>query len=128
KGHSPIVVSHRGVGRKLTGAFHEETVFGPVPGKQNVYTGKKSVAGLTPDHLRLPRAESHEEAIDRLAQRYLQRRVESDVRKARKRAKTVVESRAFRPRLVDPPPEKSGIVRDVEVRRVLRDLINKKLI
>jgi CRISPR-associated endonuclease Csn1 len=122
-----IVVSHRPVGRRLTGAFHEDTLFGPVPGDGTLFTGKKRVADLTPKHLRLPRPESPVEAIDRLSIRYLRRRVESDVRQARKRARAAVESPAFVPRVVDPPPEKSGLVRDLALRRVLRNEIDRRL-
>jgi hypothetical protein len=53
--------------------------------------------------------------------------LEKDVRKARKRAKTLVESPAFVAKIVDPPPEKSGLVRDVALRRILRDQIERRL-
>lgn len=122
-----IVVAHRPVGRKLTGRFHEETLFGPVPGNDTLYTGTKKIDGLTPNHLRLPREETKTEAIDRLSFRYMRKGLETDIRKARRRAKLIVESTGFSPRIVDPPPEKSGLVRDVGLRRILRDEINKRL-
>jgi hypothetical protein len=75
----------------------------------------------------LPRLESKEAAIERLAKRYVKREIEADLKKARKRAKSIVESTAFKPKLIDPPPEKTGLVRDLELRRVLREEINKRL-
>ncbi|MEX1095974.1 MAG: type II CRISPR RNA-guided endonuclease Cas9 [Planctomycetales bacterium] len=123
----PFIVSHRPIGRKLGGAFHEETLFGPVPDDETLFTGKKKVADLTPAHLRMPRPETDKEAVDRLADEYVKSAVERDIRKARKRAKAIIESPGFSRRRVDPPPEKSGIVRDPELRRVLRQEIDKRL-
>jgi CRISPR-associated endonuclease Csn1 len=122
-----IVVAHRPVGRKLTGAFHEETLFGPVPGDETLYTGTKKTAEFSPNHLRLPRPETSSEAINRLSLRFHSHGLEADISKARKRAKSIVESPGFVPRLVDPPPGKSGIVRDLALRRILRDEISRRL-
>ncbi len=116
-------VCHRPVKRKLIGALHEETLFGPVlDASGNLtgnYTAKKSVLALDPNHLRLPRAETKNEAIDRLAERRRRDKGISE-REARKWAKALVESPAWSPKIVDPPPGKSGIVRDPALRRRLR--------
>ena len=64
-------ICHRPVKRKLIGALHEETLFGPVldadGGLSGNYTAKKSVLALTPNHLRMPRPETEKEAVERAA-------------------------------------------------------------
>lgn len=116
-------ICHRPVKRKLIGALHEETLFGPVLDKAGnltgAYTAKKSVLSLDPNHLRLPRPETEKEAVERLAAR---RRCTHGVseREARKWARAVVSSPGYHPAIIDPPPGKSGIVRDATLRRRLR--------
>lgn len=116
-------VAHRPVKRKLIGALHEETLFGPVLDRAGNltenFTAKKSIYALDPNHLRMPRLESPKQAIERLAARRMAEKG-VDARAARKWAKGVVESDAFKPVTVDPPPGKSGIVRDVALRARLR--------
>jgi CRISPR-associated endonuclease Csn1 len=120
---SVVPVCHRPVKRKLIGALHEETLFGPVlDAAGNLtgnYTAKKSVLNLDPNHLRLPRLETQAEAIDRLATRRMQDK-DIDEKSAKKWARELVKSAAFTPRMIDPPPGKSGIVRDADLRRRLR--------
>ncbi|MCL4220732.1 MAG: HNH endonuclease [Phycisphaerales bacterium] len=118
-----LPVCHRPVKRKLIGALHEETLFGPVldagGNLTGNYTAKKSVLSLDPNHLRQPRQESEKEAIDRLtACRMKGKGV--DERTARKWAREMVKSPAYTPAIIDPPPGKSGIVRDAALRRRLR--------
>lgn len=119
-------ICHRHVKRKLVGALHEETLFGPVlDGAGNPtdnYTAKKNVVALDPNHLRMPRPESTAEAVERLARRRLQR-YGIDPRAAAKWARSVVASKGYRPAIVDPPPGKSGIVRDVALRARLRQCL-----
>ena len=121
-------VCHRPAKRKLIGALHEESLFGPVLDRAGNltenYTAKKSVLALDPNHLRLPRPETQKEAIDRLAAR---RRREKgvDEKAARKWARELVSSDAYTPAIVDPPPGKSGIVRDVALRRRLRECLEE---
>lgn len=94
-------VCHRPVKRKLIGAMHEETLFGPVPGKSGLYTGTKGILSLSPNHLRVP------EGWDELSAKY-------------RRAKTPAARNAIGRELAameDPPPGKPGLVRD----RTLRD-------
>lgn len=120
-------VSHRAVKRKLIGALHEETLFGPVldcSGKlTGLFTAKKSVLSLDPNHLRMPRQETRDEAIDRLAARGGRERG-LDERAARKWARSVVASAGYKPMIVDPPPGKSGLVRDVALRARLRECLS----
>jgi hypothetical protein len=114
------------VKRKLIGALHEETLFGPVLDEQGNltgnYTAKKNVLGLDPNHLRLPRKETEKEAIERLTSRR-QRQKGIDGKSARKWAREFVASKAYTPAEIDPSPGKSGIVRDPGMRRRLRQCI-----
>lgn len=50
-----IIVSHRPVKRRLVGAFHKETMYGPVPGDPTTYTSRIPVAELKPGYLKLSR-------------------------------------------------------------------------
>lgn len=121
-------ICHRPVKRKLIGALHEETLFGPVLDRAGnltgYYTAKKSVLALDRNHLRMPRPETEREAIERLAARR-QRDKSIDERAARKWARAVVSSPGYKPAIVDPPPGKSGIVRDVALRARLRECIEE---
>lgn len=125
-GPAERAICHRPVKRKLIGALHEETLFGPVLDRAgnltDNYTAKKSALSLDPNHLRMPRSETQKEAFERLAAR---RRRESgaDERAANKWARQVVASAGYTPAIVDPPPGKSGIVRDVALRSRLRECL-----
>ncbi len=119
----PLVVSHRPAGRRILGALHEETLFGPVPGLEKTYVGRKSVLQLTPNHLRMPVPESKQDSIKRLATEYLERGLFKSRGEAKAAATRQVESASFTPPLVDPPPGKSGLVRDRDLRRRLRECI-----
>ena len=121
-------VCHRPVKRKLIGALHEETLFGPVLDRAGNltedYTAKKGMLALTPNHLRPPRPEMEKEAVERLAARRM-REKDVDERTARKWARAVVGSPAYTPAIVDPPPGKSGIVRDRGLRMRLRTCLEE---
>lgn len=105
-------VCHRPVKRKLIGALHEETLFGPVLDKDgnltDNYTAKKTVLALTPNHLRMP------EGWDHLSAKLDDRSVPESSKR---------QIRAQLASMQDPPPGKSGIVRD----RAVRDRIRKCL-
>jgi CRISPR-associated endonuclease Csn1 len=125
-GNGPRPVCHRPVKRKLVGALHEATLLGPVVNGAGEltdrYTARKSVFQLEPKHLRLPRPETEAEAIARLTVE--RRRSEKSAKQtARKWASEFVRSPAYRAAMVEPAPEKSGIVRDLSLRRRLRDCI-----
>jgi CRISPR-associated endonuclease Csn1 len=104
----PLVVSHRPVKRKVLGALHEETAFGPVRGSTTLFTNRIRAERLTPNHLRVP------DAWDDLSEKLDDQNLSNAQEKA---------ARKERLSLPDPPPAKSGIVRD----RVLRDRIRKCL-
>lgn len=121
-------IAHRPVKRKLIGALHEGTLFGPVldgEGKlTRNYTAKKSVLkDLAPNHLRMPRKETPKEAIERLTRRRMDAVTEITEKEAKAWARAVVESKGYEPMLIDPPPAKSGFVRDLALRERLRDCI-----
>ncbi len=102
-------VCHRPVKRKLIGAMHEETLFGPVldarGGPTGQYTAKKPAAALTSNHLRMPDGWDDLEA-------QLQARGVTALRAAQiKRDLAAMD---------DPPAGKSGIVRDRALRNQLR--------
>jgi CRISPR-associated endonuclease Csn1 len=119
-------VCHRPVKRRLIGAMHEETLLGPILDVEgnltDGFTAKKSVLELTPNHLRVPRHETEKEAIERLAASHA-RRKGVDEKAAKHWARGAVRSSGFIPRIVDPPPAKSGLVRDRALRQRLRRCI-----
>jgi CRISPR-associated endonuclease Csn1 len=127
KVQSVIVVSHRPVGRKIQGKLHEQTLFGPVPNDPTLFTGFISVVNLGPNHLRMPVPEKPAEAIERLANRYISTGIFTDIKEAKKHAKQVVNSKGFVPKLIDPSPGKSGIIRDIGLRKEIRQAIEKRL-
>jgi 5-methylcytosine-specific restriction endonuclease McrA len=116
-------ISHRATKRKLIGALHEETLLGPVLDEEKnlteFFTAKKSVLDLSPNHLRMPVPESRQQSIARLANR-MKRLFGTDVKQATSQAKAIVDGPGFHPKLIDPPPGKSGLVRDIALRKRLR--------
>lgn len=103
-------VAHRAVKRKLIGALHEETLFGPIAGREGAYSGRKSVLALTPNHLRVPAG------WDNLAAKMRDGSLEAAERAAVGRRLT---------KMVDPEPGKSGLVRDRALRDRLRVCIQE---
>ncbi|MCW5766302.1 MAG: hypothetical protein KIT68_10040 [Phycisphaeraceae bacterium] len=103
-------IAHRPVKRKLIGALHEESLFGPVLDANGAFTGnytaRKSVLALSPNHLRVP------DGWDALSAKAREGRASDGDRRA---------SRAQLAAMPDPPPGKSGIVRD----RALRDQLRR---
>ena len=112
-----LIVSHRAVKRRLVGAFHEETHYGPViaplprhrtEDAGSLFTNRIAVSRLTNNHLRVP--EGWDELSRRLDDPTLPRHQKRAIRR---------ELAAMK----DPLPSKSGIVRD----RALRDRLRKCL-
>jgi CRISPR-associated endonuclease Csn1 len=112
-----LTVSHRPVKRRLVGAFHEETHYGPVidplpPHRtENVwtlFTNRISADRLTPNHLRVP------QGWDELSARLDDPSLPPQEKRAIRKQLGALE---------DPSPGKPGIVRD----RDLRDRIRKCL-
>ncbi|MCI0738768.1 MAG: hypothetical protein L0Y72_06975, partial [Gemmataceae bacterium] len=137
-------ICHRPVKRKLIGALHKETLYGPtfdywlrggivhrriirdrVTVRQEVL-GEAPTDFLKPAHLRLPQPESDEEAIERLARRLRIGKRELDDKDAIKTARKCVKSRSFTRKSVDPSPDKGGIVRDSGLRHLLRRKLTER--
>jgi len=123
-----IIVSHRPVKRRLVGHLHKQTLYGPVFDqngnrienrtsiRQPIYESPQS--HLTPKHVRLPCPETREQAVKRITDEL--RKDGMKARDAKQRALEIVAGPTFKLRAVDPPPGKSGIVRDLALRMVLR--------
>ncbi|HUU95336.1 MAG TPA: type II CRISPR RNA-guided endonuclease Cas9 [Phycisphaerae bacterium] len=112
-----VIVSHRPVKRRLVGAFHEDThygpVIGPLPGHRTedidtLFTNRISADRLTPNHLRVP------EGWDALSAKLDDPKIAEGEKRAIRRQLAAMK---------DPKPGKSGIVRD----RALRDRLRKCL-
>lgn len=141
---NPRPICHRPVKRKLIGALHKATQYGPVvdrwvrDGKvheqlvEGRVTIRQPILGdqpgdfLKPSHLRVPRPEKEDEAIVRLARRLRIGKRGLDEEGALKEAKRVVRSPAYSPALVEPKPEKGGIVRDAGLKRLLREVLTSR--
>ena len=135
---------HRPVKRKLIGPLHKATQYGPVidTWKHNGtinrelvegrVTVRQAILGETPgdflkvSHLRLPRLETDDEAIRRLARRYRIGKQQLTAPQAITFAKKLVKTKAFTRKFVDPKPEKGGLVRDIGQRRLLRHLLEQR--
>jgi CRISPR-associated endonuclease Csn1 len=121
-----LVVCHRPSGNRLRTRLHEETLFGPIAENSNLFIGHVAVADLTPKHLRRPEPETDEFAIKRLTDRLLARRPAGTLADARREAKKIVECPGFIRKLVEPAPAKSGLVRDVGLRKALREALETR--
>ncbi|MBD3293384.1 MAG: type II CRISPR RNA-guided endonuclease Cas9, partial [Armatimonadia bacterium] len=108
-GSAPLVVAHRPVKRRLVGALHQENPHGQVEGRADLFTLRLSAEKLKPAHLRMP--DGWEELTAKL-----------DALSGRTSAQSR-GVRAERAALADPPPGKTGIVRD----RALRDQLRRSL-
>lgn len=141
---NPRPVCHRPVKRKLIGALHKATQYGPVldvwvqggtvhraPVEERV-TIRQDVLGVAPSdflkpaHLRMPRPESDAEAVERLARRFRVGKHALSAKDATNAARRLVRSRAFTRKQIDPKPEKGGIVRDPGLRRRLRKQLQER--
>lgn len=137
-------VCHRPVKRKLIGAFHKATQYGPVletvshegqPSRQRVedrVTIRQDVLGeaptdfLKPSHLRRRQKETDKEAIERLMGERLRWNPPMSIKDATKSARKIVNSKGFVRKLIDPKPEKGGIVRDYGLRELLRRRLQER--
>jgi hypothetical protein len=137
-------ICHRPVKRKLIGALHKATQYGPVVDTwvrdgtvhrelvEGRVTVRQDILGeapsdfLKPAHLRLPRPETDDEAVERLARRLRIGRQGMSQDEAIKAARKLVKSKGFTRSNVDPKPEKGGLVRDAGLRRLLRRQLEKR--
>lgn len=107
-------VSHRPVKRKITGALHEGIQRGPVldasGNPTELFTARKSILSLNPDHLRMPAG------WDDLKKTRDDEALPAPARRAAARQMAALD---------DPPPAKSGIVRDRDLRDRLRTCLRE---
>ena len=118
EGSDQLVVSHRAVKRKVAGYLHKEDLWGVVDEDRGVFRIRCGVAELNPKMLRMPVEESDDEVRKRLLGE-LQHSGVTD-KDARTRARAMLEGGHFQRRLVDPSLGKGGLVRDWELRRIIR--------
>lgn len=118
-GEGRLIISHRPVKRRLVGAFHEETHYGPVLAPlaahrtekpETLFTNRISADRLKPNHLRVP------EGWDNLS-------AGLDAPETSERQRKIIRSQLAD--LWDPSPGKSGIVRDRELRDQIRKCLHK---
>ncbi|HUU22953.1 MAG TPA: HNH endonuclease domain-containing protein, partial [Phycisphaerae bacterium] len=105
----PLLVCHRPQRRRVAGALHKETLYGPIPDPEGRLTTRFRqripLGALSPRHLRVP------QRWDELAARLAQARTKAAAGDIRRRMLA----------LKDPPPGKPGLVRDRWFRHELRE-------
>jgi len=126
KVYNSLIVSHRPAKRRIAGEFHEDTLFGTVKDRKELFTGRIQCFNppdtwLEPKHLRLPQAETEKQAVNRLIKQYMKEGLEK--KGARKKAKETAAKLDFRPQLIDPSPGKGGLVRNLGLRRQIRQCL-----
>jgi len=108
--------------------LHKDTLFGPVLDADDnftdAYVTRKSITEIDANYLRLPCEESYKEALKRLTGEFKKQGLKG--RAAKEMAEQKLIDPIYKPRLVDPSLGKSGIIRDVNLRRVLRKQILKR--
>jgi len=109
-----LVVAHRPERRKITGALHNDTQFGPIVDKDGNLTGaftiRKSTVELTSNHLRVPKDwDELREKLNRVRSKTEQRRIRSRMLA-----------------LPDVAGGKSGLVRDRWFREELRGALRRE--
>lgn len=123
-----LIVCHRPIGNKLRGRLHEDTLFGPTGTDPSLFVGRIHAEKLSPNHLRPQITESESDAIARIAREMKVADGTVKPKVARQKATLIVQSKQYTPRLIDPKPGKSGLVRDPELRRVLRLVLNQRFL
>ena len=119
---TPLIVSHRPVKRKAKGYLHKEDLWGAVDEKEGVFRKRCPIADLKPKMLRMPVPETDSQARKRLAED-LHDKKGLALSEARKVARERVRRRDFERQSVDPALGKGGLVRDWELRRIIRECL-----
>lgn len=116
-----LVVSHRAVKRKVTGFLHKADVWGAVDEAGGVFRIRCPIAQLSPKMLRMPVEEADAEVKARLFEEFKSRKY--SVQDARRKAKEAVERGHFERKRIEPSLGKGGLVRDWELRRIMRECL-----
>jgi CRISPR-associated endonuclease Csn1 len=121
-----LVVSHRTGGYKITGAFHKDSLFGPVLGKPGFFVRRRKIDDLDSNQLRLPKSEPIKTAIARIVNELRDQAPKLKSKDAKELAEKIVNAEGYKPRLIEPSPGKSGLVRDNALRVILRAEITRR--
>jgi hypothetical protein len=123
---TPLVVSHRPVKRKVSGYLHKDDLWGAVDEGEGVFRIRCPVADLNPKMLRMPVPEDDSQVIQRLI--HEMQSTGSTESQAKKAAKDRMRLGNFKRQLTDPPLGKGGLVRDWDLRRVIRKCLKDNAI
>jgi CRISPR-associated endonuclease Csn1 len=118
---TPLVVSHRAVKRKVTGYLHKEDMWGAVDEEEGVFRIRCPIAQLNSKMLRMPEPETDDQVRKRLIRE--SQRAGMNPSAARKAAANRMQLKDFKRLRVDPPLGKGGLVRDWDLRRVIRECL-----
>jgi CRISPR-associated endonuclease Csn1 len=115
---TPLVVSHRPVKRKVSGYLHKDDLWGAVDEAEGVFRIRCPVADLNPKMLRMPVPEDDSQVLQRLIREI--QRTGLNESQAKKAAKDRMRLGDFKRQLTDPALGKGGLIRDWDLRRVIR--------
>lgn len=115
------MVAHRPVKRKLVGAFHKEDLWGEVDEVAGVYRKRIRVPELKPTHLKEPVEENDQQVKNRLADELTGEGFPATM--VRKIVRDRFAKGQFDRKTIDPALGKGGLVRDWELRRIIRDCL-----
>jgi hypothetical protein len=118
---TPLVVSHRPVKRKVTGYLHKEDMWGAVDEEEGVFRIRCPIASLNPKMLRMPEPETDDQVRKRLIRESESAGMTPSA--ARKAATNRMQLKDFKRLPVDPSLGKGGLVRDWDLRRVIRECL-----
>jgi CRISPR-associated endonuclease Csn1 len=118
---TPLVVSHRPVKRKVIGYLHKEDIWGAVDEEEGVFRIRCPIADLNPKMLRMPEPETDDQVRQRLIRESEHAGMTNSA--ARKAATNRMRLGDFKRLLVDPSLGKGGLVRDWDLRRVIRECL-----
>lgn len=116
-----LAVFHRPVKRKVTGYLHKEDMWGAVDESEGVFRIRCSVSELNPKMLRMPVEESDTEVKKRLLETL--RGGGLSEKETRKRSREMFQNSQFTRRLIDPSLGKGGLVRDWNLRSIIRECL-----
>lgn len=117
------IVSHRPVKRKITGYFHKEDLWGAVDEAQGIFRIRSKISELSPKMLRLPVEELDADVKRRLYDRF--KKLKHSDKDARAKTKAAFEQGRFKRLWIDPSLGKGGLVRDWDLRRIIRDSLRE---
>lgn len=115
------VVSHRAVKRKLVGFLHKEAIWGAVDEGEGVFRIRQQASELKPAMLRMPIRENDTRVKRRLLNKLKEQGLPD--KEARRQASELFEAGSLERELVDPALGNSRLVRDWNLRKIIRDCL-----